>query len=249
MPAERSFPEGRSLVLKLTAVLLILISALGWLMAKKESRTAAQGLIRFHVVANSDGPGDQLLKRAVRDRLLVLMSPKLKPARSAAEARKIVQDNLPLIEAEAIKVLEDQGQLAPVQARLGSYPFPTKAYGSLVLPAGSYEALRVTIGRGQGANWWCVLFPPLCFVDISKGAVALGETSGGPNVNSRLDSRLETIPAGPGEQIRVRLKIGELLDRFRLAETRPPEREKVTAASSGDDRSMDKGEAVDQGKP
>jgi hypothetical protein len=97
MPAERSFPEGRSLVLKLTAVLLILISALGWLMAKKESRTAAQGLIRFHVVANSDGPGDQLLKRAVRDRLLVLMSPKLKPARSAAEIYTLsLHDALPI---------------------------------------------------------------------------------------------------------------------------------------------------------
>jgi len=197
--------EGRSPVIKLVALLVILIAALGWTVTTKGNQMAATGLIRFHVIANSDDPQDQFLKREVRDRLLAVMAPKLGEAISGDEAREIVKNNLSLIEAEAGKVLAAKGHPAPVKAMIGNYPFPTKAYGSLVLPAGSYVALRVIIGQGQGANWWCVLFPPLCFVDISKGSVTSGKTV------------IEPGTAGAPQRLRVRFKTGEIFEQLRLA--------------------------------
>ena len=124
-------------------------------------------LIRFHVLANSDSEEDQALKWAVRDALLTELAPRLAQARSVEDSRRIVQDMRPVMEDIAAEVIRNWGKDYAVHTEYGKFAFPTKSYGSLVLPAGDYEALRVVIGRGAGSNWWCVLFPPLCFVDIT----------------------------------------------------------------------------------
>lgn len=125
-----------------------------------------EALIRFHVLANSDSEEDQALKRAVRDAILKQVAPKLAASRSIEESRQIVQQIRPEMEAIALSVVEKWHKNYIVHTEYGHYAFPTKSYGNLVLPAGNYEALRVVIGKGEGSNWWCVLFPALCFVDI-----------------------------------------------------------------------------------
>ena len=123
-------------------------------------------LIRFHVLANSDSEQDQALKRAVRDAILKEVSPRLAVSQSLDESRQILKKVRPDMEEIGRSVVKAWGKDYIVHTEYGHFSFPTKSYGSLVLPAGRYEALRVVIGEGQGSNWWCVLFPPLCFIDI-----------------------------------------------------------------------------------
>ena len=148
------------------------------LMLEKELKAKAHpDLIRLHILANSDAPYDQELKHKVRDRLLAEFSPAFKPAGTAAEARELINNRLEDIEAAALEEIAANGYDYTVEARLGIFDFPTKVYGDDIYPAGRYEALRVIIGEGQGANWWCVMFPPLCFVDISSGVTRGQEVS------------------------------------------------------------------------
>jgi stage II sporulation protein R len=131
----------------------------------------ADNLIRLHVIANSDSPEDQALKSDVRDAIIDYMKDKLKDSRDIEETKYIIKENMDAV----AKISEDEiargGKDYPVKIMLGAYPFPTKSYGDVTLPAGYYEALKVVIGKGEGANWWCVLFPPLCFVDATHGTV------------------------------------------------------------------------------
>lgn len=131
-------------------------------------------LIRFHVIANSDTVRDQALKRRVRDLIVQELTPSFSKAKNIDEAREIARDHLAVIEKLAGAEVRKWGKDYKVKAVLGRHSFPTKSYGSFTLPAGEYEAVRVVIGKGAGANWWCVLFPPLCFGDLSKslGAAA-----------------------------------------------------------------------------
>lgn len=130
--------------------------------------SVAQGeeLIRFHVVANSDSEEDQALKRAVRDAILQEISPQLAQSKTVDESRQLLTGLRPVMEGISRQVIAAWGREDAVKTEYGDYIFPTKSYGSLVLPGGEYEAVRVVIGEGKGSNWWCVLFPPLCFVDI-----------------------------------------------------------------------------------
>lgn len=125
-------------------------------------------LIRFHVIANSDSNSDQALKRRVRDLVVQRMTPEFSDAKNLNDARRIARLHLEEIKEIATKEVKLWGTDYPVSVELGKFDFPVKTYGELTLPAGNYEAVKVVIGEGQGANWWCVLFPPLCFVDVSK---------------------------------------------------------------------------------
>lgn len=131
----------------------------------RDGVASAENIIRLHVVANSDNTADQALKLAVRDAVLAEMAPLFRPTADVAAARQIVRENLGRLEDIARHVVEQNGRTYPVTAALDNFAFPTRVYGALVLPAGDYEALRITLGTGQGRNWWCVLFPPLCFLE------------------------------------------------------------------------------------
>jgi stage II sporulation protein R len=128
----------------------------------------AHKLIRFHVVGNSNSQSDQALKIAVRDAILVKVSPRLAKSRSLEESRLILKSLLPEMEGIARSIVQVWGKTQQIRSDCGRFQFPTKSYGSIVLPAGEYEAVRILIGKAEGANWWCVLFPPLCFVNIEQ---------------------------------------------------------------------------------
>lgn len=123
-------------------------------------------LIRLHIVANSDAPYDQALKLRVRDRVLAEAAAKLQGVTSREEARRILIQQLPALIEVAQEEVKAAGYNYPVRGELGNFSFPLRRYGKVVLPAGKYEALRLVIGRGMGSNWWCVLFPPLCFLNV-----------------------------------------------------------------------------------
>ena len=140
-----------------------------------------EDFIRFHVVANSDSDEDQNLKLTVRDRLLDFINGELEEeaARLSGEeektaalgieqTREFLVKHIGKIRQEAARIVGEQGYDYPVSAELGVRFIPEKTYGSLEFPAGNYEALTVTIGSGEGKNWWCVLYPPLCLIDTEK---------------------------------------------------------------------------------
>lgn len=124
-------------------------------------------IIRFHVRANSDLEEDQRLKLEVRDEILDKMQEKFEGVESIEESREIILDNLEEIEEIAEKVIGENHKDYEVKANLLMEEFPVRKYGDMIYPQGDYETLLVTIGRGQGQNWWCVMFPPLCFVDVT----------------------------------------------------------------------------------
>lgn len=134
-------------------------------------------VLRFHVLANSDSEQDQELKLKVRDEIGTMMAEKLQGAVSLEESREIVSENLQEIEDTAKNTITAEGYSYPVTAVLENCVFPEKTYGMFTFPAGNYEALRVVIGEGEGHNWWCVMYPNLCFsgsmyeVDEQSGEV------------------------------------------------------------------------------
>lgn len=138
-------------------------------------RDIAASMVRFHVRANSDTEMDQNLKLAVRDHVIALMAEPLEQSEDLEEAKQILQKYIPAITAAARETLAEAGCNLPVTAYFEKTFFPTRTYGDVTLPPGIYEAFRVDIGAAQGHNWWCVLYPPLCFVDETHGE--LPETS------------------------------------------------------------------------
>lgn len=125
--------------------------------------------MRLRILANSDHVKDQWLKRQVRDQVIAEIKTWAHQPKTLEEARLAVKQHLPRFQQIAEETLAQHGFSYSVKVDYGQVPFPTKLYGNQVYPAGEYEALRITLGEGKGDNWWCVLFPPLCFVDMSNG--------------------------------------------------------------------------------
>ncbi|MBP3928265.1 MAG: stage II sporulation protein R [Peptostreptococcaceae bacterium] len=137
----------------------------------KISKVYKDKLIRFHVLANSDSDEDQELKLKVRDEIIKYLQPMLKQSKSLEQSEQII-----LSESENIKnigenIIKENGYTYEVEVKLEYNNFPAKQYSNIVLPAGEYKALRILIGEAKGKNWWCVMFPPLCFVDENNGVI------------------------------------------------------------------------------
>lgn len=132
--------------------------------------------IRLRILANSDAPDDQLVKMLLRDEVSREISRWAGEPSNIEEARDVVQAHLPKLEALVQEVLTQNGYSYDYKVELGQVPFPAKMYGNQVYPAGNYEALRITLGKGEGQNWWCVLFPPLCFAGGKTGTAAAKKT-------------------------------------------------------------------------
>lgn len=152
--------------LALMCGVLIAVVAGSWL--SQEQQELAGSVIRFHVIANSDSGADQALKLAVRDRVLARAEEIYPENATLEEAQAALEGHLNLLAAAGREVVEEQGYDYPVAAALEDCWFPTKEYEGFALPAGTYTALRVTIGEGKGQNWWCVAFPPLCLGAASE---------------------------------------------------------------------------------
>ena len=160
-PVLKQNPNRKQTLLLLSALLMLLF--LSNIQCTREIDT--DSLIRIHVLASSNSDTDQQLKLKVKDDVIRYLQPALKQSDSLAESRRIILSSLPQIEQTALQTLQQNGCEDTVTLQYGHFDFPVKYYGSFSLPAGNYEALRILIGEGKGRNWWCVLFPPLCFTD------------------------------------------------------------------------------------
>lgn len=135
------------------------------------SSDISDSVFRLHVIANSDSEEDQKLKYKIRDSLLEYMNSILSENTTKEEAMIVAKDHILDFYAIAREVVSNEGYDYLINITIGKYDFPTKDYGDISLPSGNYDALRVEIGEASGHNWWCVMFPPLCFVDVTSGVV------------------------------------------------------------------------------
>lgn len=163
-------------------LLLLLIGAqllvqFGYMKADaKGSSVIPKEAVRLRILANSDSDKDQALKRKVRDEVKVQIDGWVADLTSFEEARKVIQSHIPEIEKTVANTLKKEGSKDSFQVKFSkNVKFPTKVYGNFIYPAGEYEAVLITIGEGEGANWWCVLFPPMCFLDFSSGTAVRKE--------------------------------------------------------------------------
>ncbi|CEN85818.1 stage II sporulation protein R [Paraclostridium sordellii] len=138
---------------------------------EKISSNYKDKLIRFHVLANSDSEEDQNLKLKVRDEIIKYLQPLLKDSKSIEESEKIILRENENIKKLSKNIIKENGYNYDVKVNLEYSNFPAKQYSNIVLPAGEYKSIRVIIGSGEGKNWWCVMFPPLCFVDENNGVI------------------------------------------------------------------------------
>lgn len=201
---------------KLSIFLLVLLFFFGFLTniyinTDNELSDVADKIIRLHVVANSDSPSDQQLKLEIRDRVIKSMSGRFEGLKDIGEVKKIIQSSLGEIENIAKEVIKENGKLYDVKAAFTTKDFPTKAYGNLTLPAGSYQALNIVIGKGEGKNWWCVMFPPLCFIDVAHGVVPEETMKELKSSLTEEEYRLLVSEKQPGEMpVKLRFKILEI---------------------------------------
>lgn len=137
--------------------------------AAKESIVIPGEAIRLRILANSDFEEDQAIKRKVRDAVNAQITLWVQDLTSMEKARTVIKAKLPEIQAISEQVVREQGSNQSVNVEFGKVQFPTKLYGQFLYPAGEYQAILITLGSGEGANWWCVLYPPLCFLDFSNG--------------------------------------------------------------------------------
>ena len=160
-------------------VLLVAFTALvlGSVETLWAQQTLAERTVRLHVVANSDSEADQAQKLRIRDAVLEEVSALTASCTDAQEARAVLSAHIEEVEAAASATMAAEEQPYPVAVSLGVEEFPTRDYDTFTLPAGSYPALRVSIGAAGGHNWWCVVFPPLCTTaaaDVPASALAAG---------------------------------------------------------------------------
>lgn len=164
--------RGRVLLMALILGSVMTVAAVGMLLlAHRSQEKLAQSVVRFHVLANSDSEEDQALKLKVRDQVISYLETELKSAGSREETEAMLQRELTAIRRVAIRTLREAGSSQTVRVSLQDSDFPTKRYGSVCLPAGTYRALRIELGEAEGANWWCMLFPSLCFAQAQEDSL------------------------------------------------------------------------------
>ncbi len=172
--------------------------------------TLSERVVRFHVLANSDTTEDQMLKENVRDAVLLYMAPILKDSPSIEETRQRIEAHKADMTDVAKQVIANWGKDYDVQVELTHEDFPTKSYGDIIFPKGNYEACRILIGEGEGQNWWCVMYPPLCYVDVVSGVVPL---EGKEALQEELTpEQYEIIAFQADKPFEIRFKLMEWLD-------------------------------------
>lgn len=173
----------------------------------------SDSVFRLHVIANSDSDEDQNLKYLVRDELISYMNDLCSNISSKEEAISIANEHIDDFYKIAKQVIKNNGFDYDINISIGNFPFPTKSYGDISLPAGYYDALKVEIGEAKGKNWWCVMFPSLCFVDVSNGIVP--EESKEELQSTLLDEEYKLISSQDSEY-KFKFKIVELFENTKI---------------------------------
>ncbi len=197
--------------LKYISILIILLISFIFISissyASSISKDLSDNFFRLHILANSDSKEDQDLKLKVRDNIIEYMNSLSYDGLSKQDAICLTQDHISDFENIAQKTIENEGYNYNVSLEIGNFYFPTKLYGNVSLPAGYYDALKIEIGKAEGKNWWCSLFPPLCFVDISSGVI---DEDTEELLKDNLSDEEFAIITSDSETIKFKFKIVEL---------------------------------------
>lgn len=163
---------------------------------------------RLHIIANSDSEEDQDLKLKVRDKVIEYVKQISNTSTSKEETIEIISNNLENIEEIAKNVINENGYDYNINLKIGNFYFPTKYYGNISLPAGNYDGLKIEIGDSQGQNWWCSLFPPLCFINISSGVI---DENGEEYLKENLSDEEYSLISSQNTGIDFKFKIIEII--------------------------------------
>ena len=166
-------------------------------------------IFRLHILANSDSEADQTLKLAVRDSVIEYMKTINNTSFTKEETIQNVNSHLKDLQKIAEDKIHELGYDYAVSLEVGNFYFPTKYYGNISLPAGNYDALKINIGEAQGQNWWCSLFPPLCFIDISSGYL---EDEDKEILETNLTEEEFALVSSSSPDVKLKFKIVELLN-------------------------------------
>lgn len=199
-------------ILSILFLIYIFFSAYSYVSAISDNMY--NSVFRLHVIANSDSDEDQNLKYIVRDNLINYMNEKTNTFTSKEDIIEYAKNHIEDLKNIAEMTVKDQGYNYPVTVEIGNFEFPTKTYGDISFPAGNYDALRVKIGNANGRNWWCVMFPPLCFVDVSTGIVP--ETSKEELKENLSDENYNLVSQSDNYDVKLKLKILELFEQSGL---------------------------------
>lgn len=186
--------------------LFLLVSAVSY--ASTISKDLSENFFRLHILANSDSKEDQELKLKVRDAVISYMETLSYEGLTKNEAVILTTEHLEDFKNIAKQVIEENNYNYDVNLEVGNFYFPTKEYGNISLPAGFYDGLKIEIGEANGQNWWCSLFPPLCFVDISSGVI---DEAAENELKENLSDEEFAIITGDSEEVKLKFKLLELL--------------------------------------
>ena len=202
----------RFILVSALLIIYVCISAVSYTHAV--TTDIADSVFRLHVIANSNSDEDQNLKYIVRDKVIEYMSSISQNASSKEEVIKIAKANLDKIQAIASQTIRDNGYTYSVNVEVGNFSFPSKRYGDITLPPGYYDALRIKIGKAEGQNWWCVMFPPLCFVDVTSGVVP---DESKEIMKENLSKEEFDLISKNSNEVKVKFKIVEVLQNFTIS--------------------------------
>ena len=202
----------RFILVSALLILYVCISAVSYTHAV--TTDIADSVFRLHVIANSDSAEDQNLKYIVRDKVIEYMSSISQNASSKEDVIEIAKANLDKIQAIADQTIRENGYTYSVNVEVGNFSFPSKGYGDITLPPGYYDALRIKIGEAKGQNWWCVMFPPLCFVDVTSGVVP---DESKEIMKQNLSKEEFDLISKNSNEVKVKFKIVEVLQNFTIS--------------------------------
>ena len=201
--------------LKIVFLLIVLFSIFIFINAYNYVEAISDNLynsvFRLHVIANSNSEEDQNLKYIVRDSLLNYMNEKCKNLSSKEDVIQYAKNNLVDIKNIAENTIKENGYNYPVIVEIGNYEFPTKRSGDISFPEGFYDALKVKIGKAAGQNWWCVMFPPLCFVNSTTGIVP--DSSKQALKETLSDENYKIISESENSDITIKFKLIEFFEK------------------------------------
>ena len=204
----------------ISTVFVILAIGLAYTIEAYEGISKLNGkVIRLHVVANTDTLEDQQLKYQVRNQIIKTFNEEFEKIYSKEESENIIIEKIHQIRCEAEKIVKEEGYNYDINVYYGNYMFPRKMYEKIVLPEGYYDAVRIEIGKAEGSNWWCVMFPPLCFVDFGKNEdINIFDLETEKKLQEVLTlDEIEIIKTKRGiEHIKLKSKIFEFIEKGRV---------------------------------
>lgn len=194
----------------LSGLFILFFAITAYSYANNISEGLSENIFRLHILANSDSDEDQALKLKVRDAVLEYMKTLTENTSDKQAVIELSETHKEEFKQIAENVIQENGYDYSVHIEIGNFYFPTKYYGNISLPAGNYDALKIEIGDAKGQNWWCSLFPPLCFVSVTSGVV---DEKGEEYLKENLSEEEFAIVSSSSNEVEFKFKIIEMINK------------------------------------